>query len=357
MKKVLILLVTLAMVFSLASCSTGAAGSKKAMVGVSMPTQSLQRWNQDGTNMQKQLKAKGYNVVLQYANNDVNTQVQQIENMITRGCKILVVAAIDGSSLTDVLNTAKQNNVKVIAYDRLIMKTANVDYYATFDNYKVGQMQGQYIESKLNLKSGAGPFNIEVFAGDPGDNNATFFFNGAMSVLKPYIDSGKLVVKSGQVDFEKVSIANWTSATAQSRMDNLTTAYYSNGTKLDAILSPNDSLAIGIVASLKGNGYGTAAKPYPILTGQDCDVPNVKAIVAGQQSMSIFKDTRKLADEVVTMVGDLEQGKAAPVNDTKTYNNGSKVVPSYLLSPVYVDQSNYKTILVDSGYYTSAQIQ
>ena len=354
MKKVLVALLTLAMVFSLAACKGIASGKTK--VGVSMPTQSLQRWNQDGANMKKQLEAKGYEVELQYANNDINTQVQQVENMITKGCKVLVIAAVDGSSLTDALKTAKDSKVKVIAYDRLIMKTANVDYYATFDNYKVGVMQGQFIETKLNLKTAAGPFNIELFAGNPADNNATFFNNGAMSILQPYITKGTLVVKSGQTKFDTVAIPSWDSSKAQARMDNLITANYAGSTKLDAVLSPNDSLAIGIVASLKNAGYGTSAKPYPVLTGQDCDKPNVKAIIAGQQSMSIFKDTRTLANKVVDMVGALVSGKSADVNDTKTYNNGVKIVPSYLCDPVYVDSTNYQKILIDSKYYQASDI-
>lgn len=372
-KGILASLLACATVLSFSACSggSGAASSQAAgsaaskggtsasgqMIGVSMPTQSLQRWNQDGSNMKKQLESKGYKVELQYANNDVNTQVQQIENMITKGCKILVIASIDGSSLTDALNTAKQNNCKVIAYDRLIMKTPNVDYYASFDNYKVGTIQGQYLETKLGLKDGKGPFNIEIFGGDPGDNNAKYFYNGAMDVLNPYIKSGKLVVQSGQTDFAKVAITNWTSATAQSRMDNLITSKYTGSTKLDAILSPNDSLAIGIVASLKSNGFGTASKPYPILTGQDCDIADVKAIIAGQQSMSIFKDTRLLAQKVVSMVDAMEQGSTPETNNTKDYNNGSKVVPTELLTPVYVDKSNVQDILVKGGYYTADQLK
>lgn len=340
-----------------AAASKGGAAASGQLIGVSMPTQSLQRWNQDGSNMKKQLEAKGYKVELQYANNDVNTQVQQIENMVTKGCKVLVIASIDGSSLTDALNTAKQNNCKVIAYDRLIMKTPNVDYYCSFDNYKVGTMQGQYLETKLGLKDGKGPFNIEVFGGDPGDNNAKYFYNGAMDVLNPYIKSGKLVVQSGQTDFAKVAITNWTSATAQNRMDNLITSKYTGNTKLDAVLSPNDSLAIGIVASLKSNGFGSGSKPYPILTGQDCDIPNVKAIMAGQQSMSIFKDTRLEAAKVISMVDAIGQGSTPETNNNKDYNNGPKVVPTELLSPVYVDKSNCQDILVKGGYYTADQLK
>ncbi|AEY66516.1 multiple monosaccharide ABC transporter substrate-binding protein [Clostridium sp. BNL1100] len=348
-----------------ASSSAASTDSAKAtdtaasgqLIGVAMPTQSLQRWNQDGANMKKELEGKGYKVDLQYANNDVNTQIQQIENMIVKGSKVVVIAAIDGSALTDVLKKAADNGVKVIAYDRLIMKSPNVDYYATFDNFKVGVIQGQYIETKLGLKDGKGPFNIELFGGSPDDNNANYFFDGAYSILKPYIESGKLVVTSGQKDFAKIAIQGWDSAKAQARMDNLITANYAGGKKLDAVLSPNDSLAIGIVASLKNAGFGSSDKPYPIITGQDCDKPNVIAMINGQQSMSIFKDTRTLASKVVEMVDALLQGKEAPVNDTKTYDNGSKVVPSFLCDPVYADKDNYKQILVDSGYYKEADLK
>ncbi len=336
---------------------TKSGGTSDNLIGVAMPTQSLQRWNQDGSNMKSELEAKGYNVDLQYANNDVNTQVQQVENMITKGCNILVVAAIDGSALTDVLSKAADNDIKVIAYDRLIMQSENVDYYATFDNFKVGVIQGEYIADKLDLENAAGPFNIELFAGAPDDNNAKFFFEGAMSVLQQYIDNGKLVVPSGQVKFTEVATQSWDSAKAQARMDNIITANYSNGKKLDAVLSSNDSVAIGIVASLQNAGYGTADKPYPILTGQDCDKPNVIAMVNGQQSMSVFKDTRTLATKVVEMVDALVEGKEAEVNDTETYNNGVKVVPSFLCDPVTVTTENYEAMLIESGYYQASDIQ
>ncbi len=350
---------------SASSSSAASTDSAKAtdtatggqLIGVAMPTQSLQRWNKDGANLKKELEEKGFKVDLQYANNDVNTQIQQIENMIVKGSKVLVIAAIDCSALSDVLKKAADNGVKVIAYDRLILKTPNVDYYATFDNFKIGVIQGRYIETTLGLKDGKGPFNIELFGGSPDDNNANYFFDGAYSILKPYIDSGKLVVTSGQKDFAKIAIQGWDSAKAQARMDNLITANYAGGKKLDAVLSPNDSLAIGIVASLKNAGYGSSDKPYPIITGQDCDKPNVIAMINGQQSMSIFKDTRTLASKVVEMVDALLQGKEAPVNNTETYNNGKKVVPSFLCDPVYADKENYKKILVDSGYYKEADLK
>lgn len=352
MKRFVLMVVALTMLLSFSF-----AQSKNVLIGVAMPTQSLQRWNQDGANLKAKLEAKGYKVVLQYANNDVNTQLQQLENMVTQGVKVLVIASIDGSVLSDVLKEAKSMKVSVIAYDRLIMNTPNVDYYATFDNFKVGVIQGQYIESRLGLKEGKGPYNIELFAGSPDDNNALYFFNGATSILQPYLDSGKLVLPSGQKNFTTIAIQGWDSGKAQARMDNLITANYASGKKLDVILSPNDSLAIGIVASLKNNGYGVASKPYPVLTGQDCDKPNVKAIINSQQSMSVFKDTRDLAAQVVDMVDAILSGRTVPVNDMKTYNNGVKVVPSYLCTPVFADKNNYKKLLIDSGYYKESDIQ
>lgn len=353
-----VVLTALMLLVGAGGCSAQTSANKSGqLIGVAMPTKSLQRWNQDGDNMKKQLEAKGYKVELQYAENDVNTQVSQLENMITKGCKVLVIASIDGSALTDVLKKAKDAGVKAIAYDRLIMNSPNVDYYATFDNFKVGVIQGQYAEDKLGLKDGKGPFNMEMFAGSPDDNNATFFYNGEMSVLKPYIESGKIVVKSGQTEFAKIAIQGWKSESAQNRMDNLITANYAAGEKLDAVLSPNDSLAIGIVAALKNVGYGSADKPYPIITGQDCDKANVVAMINGQQSMSVFKDTRTLAAKVVEMVDAMLQGKDVPVNDQKTYNNGVKVVPSFLCDPVFADKDNYKQLLIDSGYYKESDLK
>jgi putative multiple sugar transport system substrate-binding protein len=307
--------------------------------------------------MKAKLEEKGFKVDLQYANNDVNTQIQQLENMITKKCKVLVIASIDGSALTEVLRKAAENDIKVIAYDRLIMNSEHVDYYATFDNFQVGVIQGKYIEEKLGLKEKDGPFNIELFAGSPDDNNAYFFNGGAMSILQPYIDAGKLIVPSKQTEFTTIAIHGWDSADAQARMDNLITAHYAGGRKLDAVLSPNDSLAIGIVTSLRNAGFGTPDKPFPIITGQDCDKPNVIAMINGEQSMSIFKDTRTLAAKVVEMVEAIMKGEEAPVNDTETYHNGVKKVPSFLCEPVYADANNYKELLIDSGYYTEADLQ
>ncbi len=329
---------------------TASAGGK---IGVAMPTKDLQRWNQDGANMKAELEAAGYEVDLQYASNDINTQVSQIENMINSDCSILVIASIDGDSLGTVLAQAKEKNIPVIAYDRLIMNSDAVTYYATFDNYMVGTKQGEYIKEALDLDNAAGPFNIEIVTGDPGDNNARYFYGGAMDVLNPYIDSGKLVVKSGQKSFEEVATANWATETAQSRMDAIISANYADGTAIDAVLCSNDSTARGVTNSLEANYTGA----WPIITGQDCDVANVKNMLADKQSMSIFKDTRTLASKVVEMVDAVMKGGEAPINDKETYNNGALVVPSFLCEPVFADKNNYKELLVDSGYYTEDQLK
>ena len=326
------------------------AGGK---VGVAMPTKDLQRWNQDGANMETQLIAAGYEVDIQYASNDITTQVSQIENMINSGCELLVIASIDGDSLGTVLEQAKEKNIPVIAYDRLIMNSDAVSYYATFDNYMVGTRQGEYIEQALDLMNAEGPFNIELVTGDPGDNNARYFFGGAMDVLQPYIDAGKLVVKSGQTSFETVATANWASEASQSRMDAIISSNYADGTQLDAVLCSNDSTALGVTNSLEANYTGE----WPIITGQDCDVANVKNMIAGKQAMSIFKDTRTLATKVVEMVDSIMTGGEAPVNDTETYDNGTGVIPSYLCEPVFADATNYNELLIDSGYYTEADLQ
>ena len=350
-KKFLSVLLAGAMLFSVAvGCSSKKSGGKK--IGVSMPTKSLQRWNQDGDNMKKELEGAGFEVDLQYANDDVSVQVNQIESMINGGCKVLVIAAINGDSLGTVLATAKEKDIPVIAYDRLIMNSDAVSYYATFDNYKVGTIQGEYIRDQLDLDNAAGPFNIEIFTGDPADNNANFFYRGAMDVLNPYIDAQKLVVKSGQRDFDQVATAGWKTENAQNRMDAIIAANYADGTQLDAVLCSNDSTALGVANSLEANYTGK----YPIITGQDCDVVNTKNMLKGKQSMSVFKDTRDLAKQVVEMVKAIMDNKEVPVNDKETYDNGVKVVPSFLCTPVFADANNYKTILVDSGYYTEAEL-
>ncbi len=347
-----------ASLLSVAACSGGAGGgaADTVKIGVAMPTKSLQRWNQDGDNMKKQLEEAGYTVDLQYANDDIATQVTEVENMITGGCDVLVIASIDGSSLGAVLDKAKAANIPVIAYDRLLMNSDGVSYYATFDNFRVGEIQGEYVVNALDLKNAAGPFNMELFAGDPGDNNAKFFFDGAMSVVQQYIDSGKLVVVSDQKTFDQVATAGWKSENAQSRMDNLITAYYADGTKLDVVLCSNDSTAFGVENALDNAGNYKVGENWPIVTGQDCDKPNTKNMIAGKQSMSVFKDTRTLAAKVVEMVTAIVTKKEVPVNDKESYDNGKLKVPTFLCEPVFADKNNYKELLIDSGYYKEADL-
>src|SRR5712692_4983700 len=333
-----------------------APAQDKPTVGIAMPTKSSARWIDDGNNIVKVLKERGYNTDLQYAEDDIPNQLSQVENMVTKGVKVLVIAAIDGTTLSDVLKQAKAKGITVIAYDRLIRDTPSVDYYATFDNFQVGVLQAQSIEQGLGLKDGKGPFNIELFGGSPDDNNAYFFYNGSMSVLKPYIDSGKLVVASGQMGMDKVATLRWDGATAQARMDNLLSAFYGKK-RVDAVLSPYDGLSIGIISSLKGVGYGSADQPMPIVSGQDAEVPSIKAMLRGEQYSTIFKDTRDLARVTADMVDSALSGKQVSVNDSKTYNNGVKVVPSYLLKPVVVYKSNWEKLLVDGGYYKRSQFE
>ena len=328
--------------------------SEGGLVGVAMPTKDLQRWNQDGANMEEQLKAAGYEVDLQYANNEVQTQISQIENMIANGCKVLVVASIDGEALGTVMSQAEEAGIKVIAYDRLIMNSSAVSYYATFDNYMVGTKQGEYIRDQLDLdNAGDKTYNIEFVTGDPGDNNVNFFFGGAMDILQPYIDAGTLVCPSGQMTKDEVATPEWSSEKAQTRFENILSSNYADGTKLDAVLASNDSTAQGVAAALAANYTGD----YPILTGQDCDIASVKNMIDGKQSMSIFKDTRTLAEKVVGMVDAIMKGAEPEINDTETYDNGDHVVPSYLCEPVFADINNYKELLVDSGYYSEDDLK
>ena len=333
----------------------GGSEGDTPLVGIAMPTQSSQRWIEDGGNMRDILEELGYRVDLQYAEDSIDAQVAQIENMITRGADVLVIASIDGESLTNVLDVAADLTIPVIAYDRLIRNSPHVAYYATFDNYLVGVQQGSYIVDALDLTNGAGPFTIELFAGSPDDNNAGFFFNGAMDQLQPFIDRGQLVVVSGQTDFQTVATLRWDGATAQQRMDNIITAHYADE-RVDAVLSPYDGISIGILSALKSAGYGTTDLPLPIVTGQDAELPSVKSIVAGEQTQTVFKDTRVLARRAVNMVQAVLNGEAAEVNDTTTYDNGVLVVPSYLEQPVSVDITNWEDVLVGAGYYTREQV-
>jgi putative multiple sugar transport system substrate-binding protein len=363
-KKLTTVVAATAMVVTGLIVAAPAQAASKGLIGVAMPTQSSTRWISDGNSIKAALVKLGYTVDLQYAEDDIPTQVSQLEAMLTKGAKALIIASIDGEQLTDVLQKAHDKKVPVIAYDRLIRKSANVDYYATFDNFKVGVQQatsllvglGVYKSEASTKADGAkakGPFNVELFAGSPDDNNATFFFNGAMSVLKPLIAKKVIVVKSGQTAFTKVATLRWDGAVAQKRMEDILVGNYSSA-KVNGVLSPYDGLSRGIIAALTDAGYTKA--DMPIITGQDAEVLSVKAMLAGEQYSTIFKDTRELAKVAVSMADALLKGKKPTVNDTKTYNNGVKVVPSYLLTPYIVTTKNYKKLLIDSKYIKASDL-
>lgn len=338
----------------------GEVDTSSMTIGVAMPTQQSERWIADGDNVKATLEEMGYQVDLQYANDDIPTQVSQIENMISSGANALIVASIDGTTLTDVLQTAADQDIPVIAYDRLINGTENVDYYTTFDNYQVGVQQATSLLTGLGVldengdETGEkGPYNVELFAGSPDDNNATFFWEGAIDTLKPFMDSGVLEVPSGQTDFDQAAILRWLPETAQERMENILTII--GDTKLDGVLSPYDGLSIGIISALTSGGY--SADDLPVVTGQDAEVGSVKSILAGEQYSTIFKDTRLLGETAADMVDALMHGDEPEVNDTETYDNGEKVVPSYLHESTIVTADNYEEVLVDSGYYEADELK
>ncbi|WBB67756.1 multiple monosaccharide ABC transporter substrate-binding protein [Micromonospora sp. WMMD812] len=332
-------------------------------IGVSMPTQTSERWIADGKSVKEKLEAKGYKVDLQYAGDDIPTQSQQVDQMITQGADVLIIAAIDGTALSGQLQAAADAKIPVIAYDRLIRDSPNVDFYVSFDNYKVGVAQASALLVGLGLQnkdgskgSATGPFNIELFAGSLDDNNAHFFFDGAMDTLKPFIDDKSLRVKSGQTAIEQVAILRWQQETAQKRMEDLLTSSYNDGSKVQGVLSPYDGLSRGIITALQNAGYGGAANKMPVVTGQDAEIASVKLINDGVQSSTIFKDTRLLAEQAVIAAEAFLQEKEAQANDTKTYNNGVKVVPSYLLPVQTVYKDDIKSVLVDSGYWTADEV-
>ncbi|MFN3972158.1 MAG: multiple monosaccharide ABC transporter substrate-binding protein [Gemmobacter sp.] len=334
-----------------------AFAQSKGTIGIAMPTKSSARWISDGSSMVEQFQAAGYATDLQYAEDDIPNQLAQIENMITKGVSALVIAAIDGTTLSNALDNAAAAGIKVIAYDRLIRESGSVDYYATFDNFKVGVQQAESLVAGLRERfPDVKPWNVELFGGSPDDNNAFFFYNGAMSVLAPLIAAGDIAIPSGQKGMDVVGTLRWDGAVAQARMDNLLSSRYGNQV-LHGALSPYDGLSIGILSSLKGVGYGSGDLKMPIVTGQDAEVPSVKSIIAGEQYSTIFKDTRELAKVTVKMVDAVLGGATPEINDTSTYDNGVKVVPSYLLESQPVDVTNYEAILVGSGYYTADQLK
>ncbi|MDR2723104.1 MAG: sugar-binding protein [Cellulomonadaceae bacterium] len=340
--------------------SGGDSTSSDNLIGISMPTRSLERWNNDGEHLESLLQDKGFATSLQFADNRVDQQISQLQNMINDGADVLVIAAIDGTALSPVLQSAADAGVTVVAYDRLINRTPNVDYYATFDNELVGQMQGEFIRDSLNLDEGAGPFNIELFAGSPDDNNARFFFAGAWGVLEQYFTSGQLVSPSGNVpasldQWTQIGIQGWSSQTAQDEMETRLNSFYTDGKTVDVVLSPNDSLAIGIAQALQSAGY-SAGDSWPIITGQDADVANVQNMIDGLQAMTVWKDTRSLGAQVATMVDQIVNGQTVDVNDTETYNNGVKVVPTFLITPQVIVRDEIQGQLIDSGFIQANQL-
>ncbi|SHE34935.1 multiple monosaccharide-binding protein [Loktanella atrilutea] len=342
---------------ALVAMTGGAWAQDAGYVGIAMPTKSSARWIADGDNMVKQFEEAGFKVDLQYAEDDIPNQLAQIENMITKGVDVLVIAAIDGTTLSNALANAAAADIDVVAYDRLIRDSGDVSYYATFDNFKVGVQQATTLVDGLKERfPDQKPWNVELFGGSPDDNNAYFFYDGAMSVLQPLIDSGDIVIPSGQMGMDQVGTLRWDGSVAQARMDNLLSANYTDK-PVHAVLSPYDGLSIGILSSLKGVGYGSGDMKMPIVSGQDAEVPSVKSIMADEQYSTIFKDTRELARVTVGMVEALLNDSEPEINDTETYDNGVKVVPAYLLEPVAVTKDNIQSVLIDSGYYTEDQIK
>ena len=364
MRKILAIVAAGALALTMSGCGRSTdttakgdiASGTKGTIGVAMPTKTSQRWIKDGDAMKAQLEAAGYKVNLVYANDDIPTQVTQVNDMVTKKNQVLVVASIDGTALAGVLKQAKDAGIPVIAYDRLLRSTNAVDYYTTFDNLKVGELQAQSLIDGLKASGKAAPWNVELFAGSPDDNNATFFFNGAMKLLQPLIDSKQIVIRSGETDFKTVATLRWDAAVAKRRMENVLTKSYAS-TDVQGVLAPYDGLSRGIIAALKGSGYGSGGKKLPVITGQDAEIESVKSILAGEQYSSVFKDTSKLAEATVKMIQQIAQKKAVETNDTTSYNNGIKVVPTMLLQPVAIDKSNVKQILLDAKYYTEAQMQ
>ena len=336
--------------------SAASANPADITVGVAMPTKTSERWIKDGDYIKQQLEAAGYKVNLQYANDDIPTQVTQLQDMVTKKNDILVVASIDGTALKGALSDAKADGIPVIAYDRLLRDTDAVDYYTTFDNLKVGKLQAESLLAGLEASGTPKPWNVELFAGSPDDYNATFFFNGAMEVLQPKIDDGTIKIQSGETDFKTVATLRWDAAVAKKRMENLLTKAYSDK-DVHGVLSPYDGLSRGILAALKGSGYGSGGKDLPVVTGQDAELESVKSVLADEQYSSVFKNTQDLAKATVAMIQEVLAKKTVTVNDTESYDNGLKKVPTQLLEPVSVDKSNIEQVLLDAKYYTADQLQ
>jgi len=340
-----------------AAAEAATAAPVSGYIGISMPTQSSERWIKDGNTMKEILEAKGYTVDLQYAEDDIPTQKSQIENMITKGANVLIIAAVVGSTLSATLDQAGKDGVKIISYDRLLVDTDAVSYYATFDNRGVGRLQAQSLVDGLKALKGEGPYNVELFAGSPDDTNSFYFYSGAMDILQPLIDAGTVVVVSGQTAQADIGTLRWDGAVAQARMDALLAANYTSGKQLDGVLSPYDGLSRGIISSLKSFGYEPGTANWPVVTGQDAEAASIKLIISGEQYSTILKDTRDLAAVAANMVDAVLNGTEPEINDTTTYNNNVKIVPSYLLIPYTVTVDNYQELVMDSGYLTADDIK
>lgn len=340
--------------------ASGGAGGEGSLVGIAMPTKNLERWNRDGAHLEQLLKGLGYKTSLQYADNKQDQQNNQIQNMINDGAKVLVIASIDGTAMGPVLQQAADADVKVLAYDRLINGTDNVDYYATFDNYMVGKLQAEFImQHKDEYANDDGSINLEPFAGSPDDNNAKFFFAGAWDILAPELQKGTFQCPSGKAPktsdgWASIGIQAWSAQTAQAEMENRLNSFY-GGKRVNVVLSPNDSLALGIQQALSGVGY-KPGKDWPLLTGMDGDLVNIQAVLQGKQTIDVWKDTRQLGKQVATMVDQILKGEEVEVNDTESYDNGNKVVPSFLIEPIVITKDNVEEKLVKSGFYTAEQL-
>ena len=379
MKKFLALILALCMTFALVACGGGnsndttsnntpsstntdtPSGDAKT-VGIAMPTKSLERWNRDGAYLDEQFKAAGYNTIVTYSDNKNEQQVNDIQNMLAQGVDLLIIAAIDGAGLNTVMNDAGAAGIPVISYDRLIMND-NATYYVSFDNYTVGKLQGEYVRDALDLDNAAGPFNMEFTAGDPADNNAGYFFNGAMDVIKPYIDSGKVIVKSGQTAFDQVATDQWQTDVALDRAQNVLASYYSDGTQLDAWLCSNDSTSLGVTQAIQADYAGSNSV---IITGQDGDEANLRNIKDGAQSMTVYKAVANEAVVTLDLAKAILNGETVDgglisasgwdfdcAYDTESYETsaGNKC-PSFLLVPDVVTADNMEAKLVTPGYYT-----
>ncbi|MCE0539823.1 sugar-binding protein [Kineosporia rhizophila] len=363
MRKILAGLAGVGLALTLTACGSeeipadSVYANQGALVGISMPTKESERWIADGDAMVEQFKAMGYTTQLEYSDNTAQMQQQQVKSLIDKGSKLLVIAAVDGSQLTDQLKLAASKDIDVIAYDRLLTETQDVGYQATFDNKRVGEMQAQLLVDRLDLNANDDKtYNIEWFAGSKTDRNAKSFYDGNKAILQPYLQSGKVKILSGERSFKVMTTEGYSGKVAQDRMTRLLDEYYQDE-NVDAVLSPYDGMSIGIINALKEKGYGTAEKPMPVVSGQDAEIPSVQSILNNEQTATIFKDTRELAKVAVEQGNALLTESEPIVNDTTTYDNDVKIVPTYQLNPVQVDKSNYKTLLIDSGYITEEELK